>query len=311
MVKIDLITGFLGSGKTTFIKEYATYLMKMGQRICILENDYGAINVDTMLLGDVTDAGAGIESIAGGCDADCHKRRYKTKLIAMAMSGYDRVIVEPSGIYDVDEFFDTLYEDPIDRMYETGNVIAIVDAAMLLENRRLSDLSYYVLSSQVACAKKIILSHVKDLPKDGVSRVAEILNAHLKEIKSARIIDENDIICHEDFKLSDDEFEVVLGSGYHPADYRKKSLGDDADYDAKYFMDLKLDLNTAKKLISDVFDGEAAGRVYRVKGFVFDEGKWYEINATKKDTDIRPVTHGQDVLIMIGEGVRDFKISGE
>ena len=41
--------------------------------------------------------GAGIqdcslEMIAGGCDADCHRRRFKTKLIAMAMSGYDRVI---------------------------------------------------------------------------------------------------------------------------------------------------------------------------------------------------------------------------
>ena len=42
--------------------------------------------------------------IAGGCDADCHRRRFRTKLIAMGMCGYDRVIVEPSGIYDVDEF---------------------------------------------------------------------------------------------------------------------------------------------------------------------------------------------------------------
>ena len=50
MVKIDLITGFLGSGKTTFIKKYAKYLMAQGNHIGILENDYGAINVDMMLL---------------------------------------------------------------------------------------------------------------------------------------------------------------------------------------------------------------------------------------------------------------------
>ena len=42
--------------------------------------------------------------VSGGCDADCHRRRFKTKLIAMGMCGYDRVIVEPSGIFDVDEF---------------------------------------------------------------------------------------------------------------------------------------------------------------------------------------------------------------
>lgn len=50
MVKIDLITGFLGSGKTTFIKKYATYLMRKGLNIGILENDHGAVNVDMMLL---------------------------------------------------------------------------------------------------------------------------------------------------------------------------------------------------------------------------------------------------------------------
>ena len=49
MVKIDLITGFLGSGKTTFIRKYAQYLMDAGNNIGILENDYGAVNVDMML----------------------------------------------------------------------------------------------------------------------------------------------------------------------------------------------------------------------------------------------------------------------
>ena len=38
MVKIDLITGFLGSGKTTFIKKYAKYLIDQGLNIGILEN---------------------------------------------------------------------------------------------------------------------------------------------------------------------------------------------------------------------------------------------------------------------------------
>ena len=46
MVTIDLITGFLGSGKTTFIKKYAEYLMNQGLNIGILENDYGAVNVE-------------------------------------------------------------------------------------------------------------------------------------------------------------------------------------------------------------------------------------------------------------------------
>ena len=49
--KVDLITGFLGSGKTTFIQTYARYLMRQGQRVGIIENDYGSVNVDMMLAG--------------------------------------------------------------------------------------------------------------------------------------------------------------------------------------------------------------------------------------------------------------------
>ena len=46
MIKIDLITGFLGAGKTTFIRKYAKYLMDSGKNIGILENDFGAVNVE-------------------------------------------------------------------------------------------------------------------------------------------------------------------------------------------------------------------------------------------------------------------------
>ena len=83
MVKIDLITGFLGAGKTTFLKKYAEYLIAKGQNIGILENDFGAVNVDMMLLQDLMGDNCELEMVSGGCDADCHRRRFKTKLIAI------------------------------------------------------------------------------------------------------------------------------------------------------------------------------------------------------------------------------------
>ena len=85
MVKVDLITGFLGSGKTTFIKKYARYLMKQGQNIGILENDFGAINVDMMLLRELESENCELEMVAGGCDKDCYRRRFRTKLIAQGL----------------------------------------------------------------------------------------------------------------------------------------------------------------------------------------------------------------------------------
>lgn len=60
------------------------------------------------------------------------------------MCGYDRVIVEPSGIYDVDEFFDALREDPLDQWYEIGNVITIVDAKLEKDLSETADTSWQV-----------------------------------------------------------------------------------------------------------------------------------------------------------------------
>ena len=122
MVQVDLITGFLGAGKTTFLRRYVRYLVQQGHKVCILENDFGAVNVDAMLVQEVLGPGCDVETISGGCDCDTHQRRMRTKLIAMAMRGFDRVVVEPSGIFDV------LRDDPLDRWYHIGNVIAIVDA---------------------------------------------------------------------------------------------------------------------------------------------------------------------------------------
>lgn len=73
MVQVDLITGFLGAGKTTFLRRYAAYLAGQGERICILENDFGAVNVDAMLVQDLLELGCEIETISGGCDCDTHQ----------------------------------------------------------------------------------------------------------------------------------------------------------------------------------------------------------------------------------------------
>ena len=155
MIKIDLVTGFLGSGKTTFIKKYAKYFLDKGLKIGILENDYGAINVDLMLLGDLIGENCEVEMIIGGDDLETHKRRFKTKLIAMAMSGYDRIIVEPSGIFEPEEFFDLLYEEPLDKWYELGSVITIVDVGFEAD---MSEDSEYLFATQLASAGAIVFS---------------------------------------------------------------------------------------------------------------------------------------------------------
>lgn len=96
------------------------------------------------------------------------------------MCGYDRVLVEPSGIYDVDEFFDVLREEPLDQWYEIGNVIAILDARL---EDNLSEQADYLLASEAANAGKVILSHADAAAREQCEDTVAHLNRALEQIR--------------------------------------------------------------------------------------------------------------------------------
>jgi len=327
MVKIDLITGFLGSGKTTFIKKYVKYLLDLGEKVCILENDYGAVNVDMVLVGELLGDNCNIEMVAGGCDYDCHKRRYKTKLISMGMSGYTRVIVEPSGIYDVDEFFDTLYEEPLDQWYEIGNVIAIVDAAL---PQQLSPDSEYLLTSQIADAGKIVLSKAQTVESAIVAKTVEHLNECLEKFSCKRRfyleetagladkkVSKSDIIFAKNWdELTDADFEMLTHCEWRRYDHIKMPVNDDNNYDSLYYMNTGIvkTEQEIREMIRAVMSDDTCGHVFRIKGFIAtdrnDEGpcNYLEINATREEISIKPAPAGKDIFVVIGENMNKKRI---
>lgn len=307
MVKIDLITGFLGSGKTTFIKKYAKYLIDQGENIGILENDYGAVNVDMMLLKDLEGENCELEMIAGGCDAECHRRRFRTKLIAMGMCGYDRVIVEPSGIYDVDEFFDVLRDDPIDRWYEIGNVITVVDAKLEPE---LSDQADYLLASEAANAGCIVLSRSQEAEDAEIENTVAHLNHAMEKVQCKRRF-QNDIIIKDWDTFDNTDYEKLLSCGYVSENYRKMHIEEGEIFKSLYFMNLDKTKEEITEAAEKVLEDGECGKVFRVKGFLKDkEEKWLELNATHQEIRTAPISEGQEVVIVIGEEMNEAKIRG-
>lgn len=304
MVKVDLITGFLGSGKTTFIKKYARYLMEQGQNIGILENDFGAINVDMMLLRELEGENCELEMVAGGCDKDCYRRRFKTKLIAMGMCGYDRVLIEPSGIFDVDDFFDALHEEPLDRWYQIGNVITVVDASL---EKTLSKEADYVLASEVANAGCVLLSKTQDASAEEIRQTVAHLNRALQEIHCSRVL-KDEVICKDWEDFTEKEFKKILESGYLVEDYEKLYVDQDEIFQTLFFMDEKIAVSKAKHAAKKIFADPACGGVLRIKGFLQDGENWLELNATQHGISLKPIGAGQDVLIIIGEKLNEEKI---
>ena len=299
MVKVDLITGFLGSGKTTFIKKYARYLMDQGYNIGILENDFGAVNVDMMLLRELEGEQCELEMVAGGCDKDCHRRRFKTKLIAMGMCGYDRVLIEPSGIFDMDEFFDALHEEPLDRWYQIGNVIAVVDAGL---DEKMSEEADYILASEVADAGCIVLSKTQDASEKSIESTVKHLNRALEAVHCKRKFGEDEIIRKDWEQFETEDFERILNSGYIAEDYEKMSLDEKEIFKSLYFMDLEISGEELRDAAQKIMQDPACGSVFRIKGFTQEaDGSWTELNATHHEITQCPIAEGQKVIIVIGE----------
>ena len=305
MVKVDLITGFLGAGKTTFIRKYARYLMDQGMNIGILENDLGAINVDMMLLHDLEGEQCELEMVSGGCDRDCYKRRFKTKLIAMGMCGYDRVLIEPSGVFDVDDFFDTLYEEPLDRWYKIGNVITVVDAALQTDLSREAD---YVLASEAADAGCVLLSRSQEVTEEQIQDTIRHLNRALKDIQCKRVL-KDEIFVKNWEEFTDEDFQRILTSGYVAESYQKMSLEDSDIFDSLNFMNHGLSESEMQHTAEQILKDPACGTVLRIKGFCQKEDKtWVELNATHHETLLRKTEAGQEVLIVIGQKLNEERI---
>lgn len=295
MIKIDLISGFLGAGKTTFIREYVKYHMEKGVRVCILENDFGAVNVDMLMLNDLYEQGCGLEMLAGACDPDCHKRRLRTKLIAMRMLGYQRVIVEPSGIYDTEEFFDVLREEPLDEWYAIDNVITLVDAGIA---PNLSEESEYLLVTQLLSAGRVVLSKTDQNDQQTQERTIEYMNQLLEKHRCELRL-QPDSLVGRDYR---DEFADLEKCGYRTETAQKLWFDQRKAYDSLYYMNNQLKKEELIQAIQHIFADQACGNVVRIKGFMkTTDEEFVQVNVTEKEFVVENIANGQEVIIVIGE----------
>ena len=95
MTKIDIISGFLGAGKTTLIRKLISEAFK-GQQIVLIENEFGEIGIDG---GFLKDAGVNITEMNSGCIC-CSLVGDFGEALGQVMRDFapDRIIIEPSGV---------------------------------------------------------------------------------------------------------------------------------------------------------------------------------------------------------------------
>ena len=327
MPQIDLITGFPGAGKTNFIKKYVQFLTGQGLTAAVLETDYGAVNLDMVILNDLIGDKCEVEILDGGSGVLPYSHRFHTKLSSMAVSGYDRVIVESFGFYDVDSFFDALVVGPLSQWYSPGSIVNNVEARM---EEQLSDEAQYLLVSQTASAGKIVLTHCVEaqahesagkeqaaghcgLASDNLSAVRERalarLNTVLERFQSDRRIIPDDIIARDGDELTQDDFVLIAAAGMIPADYAR--IPDDmrSGHGTILYSGLELEEQKINGIITEIFADGSCGKVMRIKGFVRAEGNLrIQVDATRHEVKTCRTPFAREVLIISGDELNEDRI---
>ena len=177
MTKIDIISGFLGAGKTTLIQKLLKEALN-GQKVVLIENEFGEIGIDG---GFLKEAGVQITEMNSGCICCSLVGDFGTALKDV-LNTYtpDRVIIEPSGVGKLSDVIKAVEDVAKEIEVELNSYTAVVDASkckMYMKNFG------EFFNNQVEHANTIILSRTQNMKEDKLEASVALLREHNKKAK--------------------------------------------------------------------------------------------------------------------------------
>ena len=171
MTKIDIISGFLGAGKTTLIKKLIEECFR-GQKIVLVENEFGEIGVDG---GFLKDAGIEISEINSGCICCSLVGDFKKALRQVAETYHpDRIVIEPSGVGKLSDVIRAVEGVELEDV-ALNSFTAVVDGTkcrMYMKNFG------EFFNDQIENAHTIIISRTQKMTDAKLAEAVELLKQH-------------------------------------------------------------------------------------------------------------------------------------
>ena len=167
MTKIDIISGFLGAGKTTLIKRLLADALK-GEKVVLIENEFGEIGIDG---GFLKDSGIVVNEMNAGCIC-CSLVGDFGKALHDVVDQYapDRILIEPSGVGKLSDVITAVQNAHLDVVL--NSFVTVVDA--LKAKMYLKNFGEF-FQNQVAHAGAILLSRTAECPANRLEEVVGIL----------------------------------------------------------------------------------------------------------------------------------------
>ena len=315
MVKINVISGFLGAGKTTLIKKLLTGRLR-NEKVVLLENEYGDIGIDG---GFMKVAGITVTELNAGCICCTLAGDFQAAVDQLIDTYHpDRILVEPTGVGKLSEILAAV-EKAKERHpdIEVGGSATVVDAGKC--RMYMKNFGEFFLD-QVKSASTVIFSRTQLLPADRVEKSRQLIaEAH----PDARIITTPWDEMEPDFMLEvietgkpiwfapledddddddDDEHEHHHehhhhdhhdheGHGHHHHHHHHGADEHDAD---EVFGNIGIETaqryeqDEIRGILGKLGDEEEYGRVLRAKGILQDAaGSWFQFDYVPGEIDMR------------------------
>ena len=229
MTKIDIISGFLGAGKTTFIKKLLQEAIS-GEQVVLIENEFGEIGIDG---GFLKDSGIEIREMNSGCICCSLVGDFGTSLKEVITTYHpDRIIIEPSGVGKLSDVIKAVKGVDVDCEISLNSYTTVADVNKCkMYMRNFGEF----FENQLQYARTIILSRT-DTPKATEEKVAKavalirevnkdavIITTPIEKLDGAQILE-----AMEQGREEDEDFCPVCG-GHHDHEHHHHHHHDDDD----------------------------------------------------------------------------------
>lgn len=322
MTQVDIISGFLGAGKTTLIKKLLKEAID-NQKTILIENEFGEIGIDG---GFLKDAGIEIREMNSGCICCTLVGDFEASLKEVLEKYHpDRIIIEPSGVGKLSDVIRAVRVLDGEKDVRLNSATVVVDAMkvkMYMKNFG----EFY--NDQIEHAGAIILSRTGNIKPDklekaiellrSINKDAQIITTPWEQLEGNRMLE---VMEGNGIDLVSQMMEEVEDHEHHHHEHHDHDHNDHAHHHHHHADDIftSWGFETAKvftedeltSMLTKLADDETYGAVLRAKGLVAsnEEGVWFYFDYVPGEYELRkgkPDVTGK--LCVIGSKINEDKL---
>ena len=293
MTKIDIVSGFLGAGKTTLIKKLLAEAFP-GEKLVLIENEFGEISIDG---GFLKDSGVQISEMSSGCICCSLVGDFNKALKDVHEQFHpDRILIEPSGVgklSDVIVAVENTVKDVPDM--KLNSFVTVADATKVKIYMKNFGEFY---NNQIESAGTIILSRTQRLSQEKLEAAvallreknpnAAILTTPWDQLDGMTILSAIEKVSLADELLAHMRAEHEADEAEHEHEHHHHHHADEVFTSWGMETPRKFTEESLKKILEALDESAVYGTILRAKGIVdASDGDWLYFDYTPGEYDVR------------------------